>query len=313
MTSHVRVTLLFLLTNTVSHVTAEGDLFECDAANDSCPSPFNGQCNRDTNPSCASGDCFDCDPCQAFHFDCAACTTNGCYWCPSDGECFHSSFYSRLVGSTCAEEDFTTDSVCTADDHFFSDPLYSAQKWVYDMINILPVWEKGLFGKDIRVRVNDNAFNPNLNEFGGRFDSTAGCNALLPPDNVLSGLSDPYHGSVAASIIGAEGNNGQCAVGIAPEVTLSGCLTIGTEDFLDLKLNEMDISNNSWGRSGCDKTLTGRRRKLTECPFSFTDTRFTFPCDVCGDFSVITPTCESAIQRHCNFYYENDVDGCIDF
>lgn len=38
----------------------------------------------------------------------------------------------------------------------FSDPLYDGQKWVYDMINIVPVWDKGYFGRGVRVRVNDD-------------------------------------------------------------------------------------------------------------------------------------------------------------
>ena len=29
------------------------------------------------------------------------------------------------------------------------------QDWIFQMINIYPVWERGIFGKGIRIRVND--------------------------------------------------------------------------------------------------------------------------------------------------------------
>lgn len=42
------------------------------------------------------------------------------------------------------------------EDNFFDDPLYDGQRWVYDMINIVSVWERGYFGNGVRVRVNDD-------------------------------------------------------------------------------------------------------------------------------------------------------------
>ena len=36
----------------------------------------------------------------------------------------------------------------------YSDPDV-VQDWIFQMINIYPVWERGIFGKGIRIRVND--------------------------------------------------------------------------------------------------------------------------------------------------------------
>ena len=53
-------------------------------------------------------------------------------------------------------EDMITDPAdCLPSDNFFSDPLYTSNEWVFDMINVEPVWERGIFGNGVRVRIND--------------------------------------------------------------------------------------------------------------------------------------------------------------
>ena len=59
--------------------------------------------------------------------------------------------------------------------HANSDPLYSAQSWVYDQINVLPVWEEGIFGTGVRVRINDEPILTSHPEFEGKFDWNASC------------------------------------------------------------------------------------------------------------------------------------------
>ena len=43
-------------------------------------------------------------------------------------------------------------------DGFFDDPEYEHQRWVFDMINVAPVWEQNIFGRGIRV-VGTNAID----------------------------------------------------------------------------------------------------------------------------------------------------------
>ena len=130
------------------------------------------------------------------------------------------------------------------------------------MINVEPVWKEGIFGKGVRVRINDDGVDSNHDEFGDRFDVGASCtkyDALFYDED--QGVYDyTQHGTTVASILGASGNNKQCAVGVAPEVTISSCqifdddaLTFSdVDDFLDSdwlieKLDQFDISQNSVG------------------------------------------------------------------
>ena len=102
--------------------------------------------------------------CEDLNWDCFSCIEkDGCYWCPGDALCtsgpiFLDTATAVIRNNSCTvPEDFVTDT-CTADGNFFSDPLYSSQKWIFDMINIEEVWAKGIFGNGIRVRVNDEGF-----------------------------------------------------------------------------------------------------------------------------------------------------------
>jgi hypothetical protein len=105
----------------------------------------------------------DASTCEDFNFDCLGCIEkDGCFWCPGDALCSSTPSFVDDVTIVTREqsckspEDYTTDS-CTEPSNFFSDPLFSAQKWVFDMINVVPVWEKGYFGSGVRVRINDDS------------------------------------------------------------------------------------------------------------------------------------------------------------
>ena len=139
-----------------------------------------------------------------------------------------------------------------------SDFEYASQEWVFDMINVEPVWKQGIFGKGVRVRVNDNGVDSDHDEFGDRFDVDASCTNYdaLFYDEDRGFYNYTQHGTTVASIIGASGDNRQCAVGVAPEVTISSCKlfdgsftldNILDSNWLIEKLDQFDISQNSVG------------------------------------------------------------------
>jgi hypothetical protein len=341
---------------------AQTDL-SCNLLKDNaCPSRNDGVCDSELGlspkPGCQGGDCADCDQwCPQYVDDCGGCVAHGCYWCPSDGTCFNSPHYNNQhltnIFSTCrAPDDFeqtcssnaanaannaathsdftvTLNSNTNVESNFFQDPLYDGQSWVYDMIHVLPVWQQGIFGSSVRVRVNDNGVDATHHEFGDRFDALASCDAYLPNYNTTDGLN--YHGTAVAAILGAEANNNECSVGIAPQVTLSSCnlFQYRTDSFLAEKLDQFDISQNSFGYPACGP---GRQRHLQEpqeeennnnnntCPFAYRSS-FTNPCTVCefgdDDDSFATTTkstkCQTTIVQHCRFHYEKDVAACLQF
>jgi hypothetical protein len=304
--------------------------------NDSCPSRLDGVCDSELGsnpkPDCQGGDCADCDQCMQYVDDCGGCVANGCYWCPSDTTCFNSPNNNHLnIFSECrTPDDFeqSCPSLANSSDlepkfnsNFFQDPLYDWQAWVFDMIHVLPVWQQGIFGSSIRVRVNDNGVDASHDEFGARFDEFASCDSFLPHPNDPSN----YHGTAVASILGAQANNDECGVGIAPNVTISACNIFDSPNdaFLAEQVQAFDISQNSFGYPACG---TGRRRDLlvqhdNQCPFTFIRPGLTDPCSVC-DFQddsftppkrTSTSSCQTAIVRHCRYNYEEDVPGCLQF
>jgi len=230
---------------------------------------------------------------------------------------------------------FYINPVLSADDaeSFFNDPDV-VQDWIYKMINLYPVWEKGIFGKGIRVRVNDEGVDYLHDEFEGRFDLDGSCQVF---DTWFDESTREYeqHGTKVASIIGAAGNNSQCAVGVAPEVSISSCRVLSSSNFVDqtvgdgsypaYKLDHFDISQNSFASIGCviaeEFSLSGAFTDTNECPFSSRpdgplevagqNLEVMQPCDVC-DFpsSEQTKDCDVAAELHCQFYYDYDPELC---
>jgi hypothetical protein len=189
------------------------------------------------------------------------------------------------------------------------------------MINLLPVWSEGIFGQGVRVRINDDGVDQDNVHFRSRFDVSASC------DNEQEYLSSSskQHGTSVASIVGASGDEDACAVGIAPQVMLSLCYALKpNESFLGEKVDQMDISQNSFERPACKPYGNGRRRELEpqQCPFKVQDDRPEHdPCQVCSDFSGVgydntdgmSSTCIEAIVKHCNRYYVEEKDACSGF
>lgn len=322
--------------------------------------------------------------CSDFQFGCHACTDSGCYYCPLTGLCHDSPDVHRGLfapGYSCQvpqdyisllspASDMTCDDIPSVKDFFFSDPLISVQRWALDMIDVESVWrDKGYFGTGVHVRVNDGGVsNPVHAEFGhggSRIDWSSSCDDISSEEQVFgseadsSGLGDApttrySHGLSVASVIGAEGGNGECAVGVAPRVTFSFCTASGgVENFLSQRMDNVDISHNSWAQPACERASRRRYRtrrtnirdkvqlggwrddkdeEVSQCPFSYRPQglenayNLTFPCDVCEDFLValngdqdlivnknINEECSKAIKDHCFVYYDQDNAACIDY
>jgi subtilisin family serine protease len=161
-----------------------------------------------------------------------------------DAICTRSAFVNNLFSACRQASDFTQDTCNTQQDRLiaFNDPLIHSQEWFLNMMKVPEAWKLGYTGKNVRVRINDSGIDALHEEFKGRFDRLASCSKYI--------ASDSNHGTSVASIVGAAADNGECGVGIAPNVVLSSC-NIFQEDgdaFLgDDKLSRYDISQNSFG------------------------------------------------------------------
>lgn len=154
----------YVTTCPASDDTTHAFNYVCDLALDDCPYQFNGVCDAEANSDstttstnttstglCAAGtDCFDCSPCHAHRFDggCDGCTAAGCRWCAADAVCFPALALelSNDTGLTCTLDDFVSSCpAVAADDDWYADSLYyGAMDWLYEMINVKPVWEQGI-------------------------------------------------------------------------------------------------------------------------------------------------------------------------
>jgi len=91
--------------------------FQCDVSADICPYFFDGACDAFNVTECEGGDCFDCDPCRQYNYDCGGCIANGCYWCPTEGFCS----YLPITGTVPAlGTPFTGASSCTEPEDWLS-------------------------------------------------------------------------------------------------------------------------------------------------------------------------------------------------
>jgi hypothetical protein len=277
--------------------------------------------------------------------DCNSCVETShrsCSWCPHNGNCVNttkskneqtSNIFDSCPGnpinecsssssSSSSNSAIFSDGVQTLEspdndslDNFFGDVNYAQQQWVFDMINLGPVWEQGIFGTGVRVRVNDDGVDGNNIEFQGRFDTVASCDN----EEMYLAQSARQHGTSVASIIGAAADNTECTVGVAPQVRLSSCYALQPdESFLAAKIDQMDISQNSYERPACPYAVTNGRRRATVqgCPFTKpSKIREDDPCLMC-DFtstSILTDICKNAIVKHCKNHYEDEKDGCSDY
>jgi hypothetical protein len=256
--------LLFLVASILSAPKiriANAQDYTCDAIADqssACPGLYNGLCESrhafqdgvSTIPECENGDCYDCNVlCKQFDYDCYGCLNAvGCYYCPGDATCNNSPYYifEDKAASCTVENDYIVDgSVCGQPTDLYGDPLYQAQIWVYGMINLEAVWERGYRGEGVHIRINDDGVDVQNMEFDGRFDVDNSCTDYLPDPNDSDG-----HGTAVAGIAVGNADNDHCAVGIAPMATFSACnvMTGGIRsDALAEKIEVVDVSQNSFG------------------------------------------------------------------
>ena len=161
-------------------------------------------------------------------------------------------------------------------------------------------------------------------DLSGNFDVASSCTDYLP-----LGTDDNSHGTQCAALAAAGADNGECAVGIAPGATHSGCRTIsvnGTslvnyKHLYNPNLPIIDVSSNSYGLDACGRIPQGERRLGRQlqatCPFTAEDEAS--PCmnttDCAGaDWSAtgeLSDACEAYIVEYCRFRYETEVTGCL--
>jgi Subtilase family len=298
-----------------------------------CPWRLDGECDRWLSPLCETGDCWDCDPLQAHFYDCPTCIAAQGWWCPGDAACRgqpvdeaymaqHGANETKL--SSCpAASDWKQSCDAIHQDNVFTDPLYDAMKWMYDMIHVESVWRQGITGAGVHVRINDeDGVDANHFEFASRFDVDLSCTSYLPP------AADMDHGTSCASLIGAEPQNDHCAVGIAPGVTLSACTVPhplvnneGAQAFVHM-LEAVDISSNSWGPSPCQVQQHRRleeEQQKRQCLFEYDHD--IAPCRVCGQddntsnssMNLTDKFCRQSIMYHCTNFYEQDPIACAEY
>jgi len=342
--SSVLAIWLLALALASTSVLAEEDVdttdYTCDARVDyqdpkipgTCPTEKiqNGVCDNPNHggddDSCLEQDCIDCNfHCQQFAADCFGClNAKGCYYCPGDATCQNSDLYQSSVTklSCTAPPDYwlggrdDPNKLCIPAESLTTDPLALTNDWVYKMINVDKVWNEGITGNGVTIRINDLGVDPGNTDFEGRFDEANSCQNYLPTEYTDGSLDD--HGTRVAGVAIANANNGHCAAGIAYEARFTSCnvLALSYQEF-NTKIESIDISQNSIQIDPC---VPGSGvQTLEECPFNAEADPFNDPCDpdTC-DFAKAGTTslsadCENAIIRHCKANYRDDESACLDF
>lgn len=184
------------------------------------------------------------------------------------------------------------------DDEFFTYQwgLYNSGQWIGDYgvagvdINILPAWEITKGSRDVVVGVLDtgvdishddlmNNIYVNKDEIPGNnvdddqngyIDDVNGWDFLNHDNTVYDGYDGDVHGTFAAGIIAASGNNGVGISGAAPEVTICPLKFIGAENGYTSDAIEaiqyaekmgIDVINCSWGGTDYNKALEKTMKK----------------------------------------------------
>jgi Subtilase family len=293
----------------------------CDVISDvlssNCPYLFDGVCDVEAGFCLEGTDCADCEPCNSYKLDCASCVANGCFYCPADGSCKLGSLGADVLAiiqslvtakvPPCTDQDDWVQTCATNPANVFTDPLYSAQQWAYQMMRVESVWREGYTGKGVIIRVNDpDGVDVEHPELATNFNKNASCPEYLPREN------NATHGTAVASLAVGGSNNTQCAVGIAPGATLSACLgptALGDEEAARLFLDGLDtthISINSWNFDACFQTQQRRRFLQSQCPFVSLDPKAN-PCSICPGLN--GPDCASIIVNFCRRNYETEQVG----
>lgn len=177
------------------------------------------------------------------------------------------------------------------------------------MINVAPVWNQGITGAGISIRINDEGVDFNHTEFVGKFDFDASCEVYEPQSPTA------LHGTTTASIAAANGDNDSCAVGIAPGANISSCrndansFPAGQTEHLD----KQDVSSNSIAVPGCYRNKRRQLEEEEECPF--VNGTVGSPCSTCNFAEQpLSSDCQDSIVNYCRLppNYASDT-GCMKF
>lgn len=126
-------------------------------------------------------------------------------------------------------------------------------------INVAPVWNMGYTGAGVTVAVLDSGTQLNHPDLAANINLQLAMDALNPSGDGNPYFQDPgnAHGTAVAGIIGAVANNGIGGTGIAPGVSLVPIRLIDAgqteQAFVNAfrhAIQEVDITNNSWGPAG---------------------------------------------------------------
>lgn len=127
-------------------------------------------------------------------------------------------------------------------------------------INVASVWQgqglqKAYTGKGVVVAVIDSGVQTSHPDLAANISPTLRYNAITGTNNPNPQLFDPgnAHGTAVAGLIAAD-NNGIGGVGVAYDATIAPILLIGSgldsqviENAFRFQINQVDITNNSWG------------------------------------------------------------------
>ena len=171
------------------------------------------------------------------HLNCAACVSDGGYWCGRGSLCLSNltrmgdedawrTQAGLLEGDLllCPERSSWTASACTdgvaSRPAGFVDPMYDAQSWVYEMIDVEAVWRQGYTGRGVQVVVNDDGIDLTLPDFGPLPDGSlkfdvAGSYAASPACIACTstmGCARALHGPCACACSEAACSHGRCGM-----------------------------------------------------------------------------------------------------
>jgi subtilisin family serine protease len=134
-------------------------------------------------------------------------------------------------------------------------------------INVAPVWNRGYTGQGVTVAVIDSGVQMDHPDLAANIHPTLRFDAILAdgdpspepdffdPNFEVIRILNNAHGTAVAGLIGAVANNGIGGAGVAPGVSLVPIRLIDVgqsaqrtvDSFQFATLNNIDITNNSWG------------------------------------------------------------------
>lgn len=153
-----------------------------------------------------------------------------------------------------------------------ADPMWGASWFLHDHnsedLNVKEAWDIGFDGNGVTVAICDDGIWHNHDEFLGKFRYDVSRDLNFGDDDV-----DPYHwdvhGTAAAGVATAIGDNGKCGVGVAPGASIAGIRILARDasDSIEAqgitwKKQEIDVYSNSWGPNDNGQTLEGPGRML---------------------------------------------------